>query len=49
MKQLAGRAQKVNTDVIGLDVRKDVVAYSHLDAVGDEIHAVTLASGGPPW
>lgn len=47
MKKFAGRAQKVNTDVIGLDVHKNVVAYSHLDAAGDEVHAGTLASEGP--
>lgn len=46
MKKFAGRAKKVNTDVIGLDVHKDMIAFSHLDAAGDELHSGELAATG---
>jgi len=44
VKKFAGVAQKVKTDVIGLDVHKDVIVFSHLDAQGDELHAGELPS-----
>jgi transposase len=44
MKKFAGRAQKVKSDVVGLDVHKNVVAFSHLDVEGNEVHAGELAS-----
>jgi transposase len=47
MKKFAGRVQKIKTDVIGLDVHKDVIAYSHFDVAGEEVHDGTLASEGP--
>ena len=47
MKKFAGRAQKIKTDVIGLDVHKDVIAFSHFDAAGDEVHSGTLETDGP--
>jgi transposase len=47
MKKFAGRVQKVKTDVVGLDVHKDVIAYSHFDVEGEEVHAGTLAAEGP--
>lgn len=44
MKKFAGRVKKVKTDVLGLDVHKDVIAFSHLDAEGDEVHSGELPS-----
>ena len=46
MKKFAGRAQKVNTDVVGLDVHKDLIAYSHLDVHGAEVNCGTLPCDG---
>lgn len=46
MKKFAGRAQKIKTDVIGLDVHKDVIAWSHLDAEGVEVGHGTVESEG---
>jgi transposase len=46
VKKFAGRAKKINTDVVGLDVHKDMIAFSHLDAAGDELHAGELAAEG---
>lgn len=42
MKKLAGRPQKVKTDVVGLDVHKDMIAYCHLDAEGNEVSSGKL-------
>jgi len=47
MKKFASRVQKVKTDVVGLDVHKDVTVFSHLDPNGDECHGGSLASEGP--
>lgn len=47
MKKFAGRPQKINTDVVGLDVHKDMIAFSHLDAAGDECHSGELDATGP--
>lgn len=47
MKKFAARAQNVKTDVVGLDVHKDVTVFSHLDVAGDECHAGSVASEGP--
>lgn len=46
MKKFAGRSRKINTDVIGLDVHKDMIAFSHFDAAGDEVHGGELEATG---
>lgn len=46
MKKFAGRAKKVNTDVVGLDVHKDVIAFSHFNAEGEELHSGDLPATG---
>lgn len=42
MKKFSGRAQKIKTDVVGLDVHKDVIAFCHLDTEGDAAHEGTI-------
>lgn len=44
MKKLARKVQKVNGEVIGLDVHKDLIVFSRLDRRGDEVASGELAS-----
>jgi transposase len=44
MKKLTRCVRKVNAEVIGLDVHKDVIAFARLDRRGDEIEAGQLSS-----
>jgi transposase len=44
MKKLTRCVLKVNAEVIGLDVHKDLIAFSRLDRKGDEIEAGQLTS-----
>jgi transposase len=46
MRKLTRRMQKVNAEVIGLDIHKDLIAYCILDRKGDEIASGRI--GGRP-
>lgn len=47
MKKLTGRVQKVNAEVIGLDVHKSQISYSVIDRRGEEINAGVLEARPP--
>jgi len=44
MKKLTRPVQKVNAPVLGLDIHKDLIAYSFFDRAGDEIECGEIAS-----
>jgi len=43
MKKLTRPVQKVNAPVLGLDIHKDLIAYSFFDRAGDEIECGEIA------